>query len=129
MTPESIRKLHILSRQLTEHLMSAALCAREIDEITQDPGTDGHNGAPGANGNGRSGKHAMPRPLVDEATLSVIWRGRSLHLGHTKCYWLLARLARRSSPRRLLSLRSGSGLRPSPALRPSKRQTRCTRLS
>ncbi len=95
MTPESIRKLHILSRQLTEHLMSAALCAREIDEITQDPGTDGHNGAPGANGNGRSGKHAMPRPLVDEATLSVIWRGRSLHLGHTKCYWLLARLARR----------------------------------
>ncbi len=38
---------------------------------------------------------AQPRPLVDEATLSVLWRGQALHLGHSKGFWVLARLARR----------------------------------
>ena len=38
---------------------------------------------------------AESRPLLDEATLSVIWRGKTLHLGHSKGFWLLASLARR----------------------------------
>lgn len=95
MTPENVRKLHVLSRQLNEHLMSAALCAKEIGQIAQANGNDGTGGEPATNGNGRNGKHAVPRPLVDEATLSVIWRTKTLCLGNTKEFSLLAHLARR----------------------------------
>ena len=96
MTPEKVRRLTMLSRQLTENLMSAALCAKEISEIARDEADDGPDGRPGANDNGhrRNGVNAQQRPLLDEATLSVIWRGRTLHLGHTQGFWLLARLAR-----------------------------------
>jgi DNA-binding response OmpR family regulator len=34
------------------------------------------------------------RPIVDEATFSVTWRGRTCFLGNTLLYWLFARLAR-----------------------------------
>lgn len=95
MTPENIRKLHVVTRQLTEHLMSAALCAKEIGGIAQDPSNNGHGAAAGSNGIGRNGKHNAPRPLLDEATLSVIWRDRALYLGYTKEFRLLAHLARR----------------------------------
>ena len=97
MTPEKVRKLNILSRQLTESLMNAALCAKEIGEITRAEIEDDTGGRPGADGNGhrRNGVKSQQRPLLDEATLSVIWRGRTLHLGHTQGFWLLARLARR----------------------------------
>jgi hypothetical protein len=95
MTPEKVRKFSLLARQLTECLMSAALCAKEIGEIARAE-IDDDIGGPGANGNGHRGNGAKPqrRPLLDEATLSVIWRGRTLHLGHTQGFWLLARLAR-----------------------------------
>lgn len=94
MTPENARKLHVLSRQLTEYLMSATLCAKEIGQIAQAAGDDGHVSTPGANGNGRS---TAPRPLLDEATLSVIWRDHVLRLGYTKEFRLLAHLARRAN--------------------------------
>lgn len=97
MTPEKVRKLHVLHRQLTEHLMSAALCANEIGELTQDPGSPVHGGTPTANGNGHNGKRAPLRPLLDEATLSVIWRDQALCLGYTKEFRLLAHLARRAN--------------------------------
>ncbi|MCX5684110.1 MAG: winged helix-turn-helix domain-containing protein [Planctomycetota bacterium] len=96
MTPENARKLKLLSSQLTESLMNAALCAKEIGEIARAE-IDDTDGGPGASGNGhrRNRANAQQRPLLDEATLSVIWRGRTLHLGHTQGFWLLARLARR----------------------------------
>ncbi len=96
MTPEKVRKLNLLSRQLTEGLMSAALCAKEISEIARDELDDDADGRPAANvdGHRRNGVKTQQRPLLDEATLSVIWRGRTLHLGHTQGFWLLARLAR-----------------------------------
>ncbi len=96
MTPEKVRKLSILSRQLSESLMRAALCTKEISEIARDETDAAADGRPDANGNGRrrSGVKTQQRPLLDEATLSVIWRGRTLHLGHTQGFWLLARLAR-----------------------------------
>ncbi|MCY2924921.1 MAG: hypothetical protein NT031_05695, partial [Planctomycetota bacterium] len=91
MTPESVRKLGLLSRQLSASLMSAALCAKEIGEITRAE-TDDTGGLPGANVNRHPRKdgNAQQRPLLDEATLSVIWRGRTLHLGHgeaERCIW------------------------------------------
>ena len=96
MTPEKARKLNLLSRQLTESLMSAALCANEIGEIARDEIDDHAGGRPSANGSGhrRNGLKTPQRPLLDETTLSVIWGGKSLHLGHTQGFWLLARLAR-----------------------------------
>ena len=36
----------------------------------------------------------VERPLLDESTLSVIWKGKSLHLGNTLAFRLLERLAR-----------------------------------
>ena len=99
MTPEKARKLNILSRQLTESLMSASLCAKEIDEIAHAQPDNNFDRNPGAsrNGHGRNGSKAIHRPLLDEATLSVTWKGRTLHLGHTQGFWLLTRLARRAN--------------------------------
>lgn len=53
MTPEKVHKLNMLSRQLTQSLMSAALCAREISEIARTLMDVDAGGGPGANGNGR----------------------------------------------------------------------------
>jgi DNA-binding response OmpR family regulator len=96
MTPEKVCRLNILSRQLTESLMSAALCAKEIGEIAYAEIDDDTDGRPDARVDGRrsNGVNTQQRPLLDEATLSVIWRGRTLHLGHTQGFWLLGRLAR-----------------------------------
>ena len=92
MTAENSRRLVLLSRQLNEHLMSAALCQREINAIAHAEANhhDGGNGqarlpSPSENGT---------RPLMDESTLSVMWHGRTLHLGNTQGFWLLTRLLR-----------------------------------
>lgn len=79
--------------------MSAALCAKEIGEIAQAQPEDNHHGNISSinNGNGRNGSKTAHRPLLDEATLSVAWNGRTLHLGHTQGFWLLTRLARRAN--------------------------------
>jgi DNA-binding response OmpR family regulator len=96
MTPEKSQKLFVLSRQLTESLMNAALCAKEISEIANTQGSDGSHANVVINGNGHQHNGSqIHRPFLDEATLSVIWRGRTLHLGHTKGFWLLSRLVRR----------------------------------
>ena len=36
----------------------------------------------------------VERPLLDESTLSVSWKGKALHLGNTLAFRLLERLAR-----------------------------------
>jgi DNA-binding response OmpR family regulator len=97
MTIEKTRKLKVLSRQLTENLMSAALCAKEIDALANDHVEDEIAPSLVASGNGQHRHEAKTkhRPLLDEATLSVVWRGKTLHLGHTRGFWLLTRLAKR----------------------------------
>ena len=97
MTPDDVRKLVVLSRQLTENLMSAALCAKEFSTIVCSETSDYRDGKAVANGNCQYPKPVQDhsRPLMDESTLSVIWQGKTRHLGHTQGYWLLARLARR----------------------------------
>ncbi len=99
MTAVQIRQLTILSRQLTENLMSAAICAKEISLITQSLADASSRHSTVADDNGRrlNKAPAVIRPLLDEAALSVIWRGKTLHLGHSKGFWLLARLARRTN--------------------------------
>lgn len=97
MTTEKARKLNIFSQQLTEFLMSAALCAREIDEIIQDQ-SDEEAGCDAHREQRREHEpKARLRPLMDEATLSLIWRDHPLYLGYTKEFRLLQHLARRAN--------------------------------
>lgn len=91
MTTDPASRLDVLCRQLTESIMGAALCAKEIATIVRDM-HDG--GAPRVNGQQSGGRSSPGRPLLDEATLSVLWNGKALHLGHTHGFWLLARLSR-----------------------------------
>ena len=71
--------------------MGAALCAKELASVVREM----HDPLPvRANGNAVGGRGMLGRPILDEATLSVVWNGRVLHLGHTQGFWLLARLSR-----------------------------------
>lgn len=97
MTPQTGRRVAILTSQLAETLMTAALCAEEIRaavlaELDDDGGStcllDRHGLAPAQ-------PDDQQRPLLDESTMCVIWRGITLHLGHTLAFRLLRRLARR----------------------------------
>lgn len=97
MTADTIRRLDALAGQLTEILMTAAICAQEIHAIARAECDDDSHAYPG-----RQTARLKPgmaqdeqRPLLDESTLSVIWKSRTLHLGHTLAFGLLARLARR----------------------------------
>lgn len=87
------RRLEALCRQLNEIIMGAALCATEIASIVNSMHDRG--GTAGATPNGQHlDRRHTGRPLMDESTLSVMWNGKMLHLGHTQGFWLLARLAR-----------------------------------
>jgi hypothetical protein len=97
MTPDKARRLDVLASQLAEALMTAAICAQEIrsvarTELDDDAHTDRERSAAGL---APRLAHHRQRPLLDESTLSVIWKGKTLHLGHTIAFRLLARLARR----------------------------------
>ncbi len=87
-------RLDVLCRQLTENLMGAALCAKEIATIVREMRDGGAPSAGSTNGQHRGGRDTPGRPLLDEATLSVVWNGKVLRLGHTQGFWLLTRLAR-----------------------------------
>jgi DNA-binding response OmpR family regulator len=92
MTAENVRRLVLLSRQLNECLMSAALCTKELGAIAHAE-TDHHDGGNGQTRRPLSSENSV-RPLMDESTLSVMWNGQTLHLGNTQGFWLLTRLLR-----------------------------------
>jgi DNA-binding response OmpR family regulator len=97
MTPDNVRRLDALASQLAEVLMTAAICAQEIHAVVRTECEDDLHTDLGRSGNGMGPRpaHHMQRPLLDDSTLSVIWKGKTLHLGHTLAFGLLARLARR----------------------------------
>jgi hypothetical protein len=84
MTADNVRRFV----ELSENLTSAAQCARELTAIVL---------AEAANGSGLrlNPPRSHSQPLMDESTLSVIWSGKTLYLGNTHGYRLLARLAQR----------------------------------
>jgi DNA-binding response OmpR family regulator len=86
------QRIDRLAGQLAEILMAAAICAKELRTEVRDEIEEGHL-APGAAA--ESDVKRIGRPLMSESTLSVLWNGRSLHLGHTIYFRLLERLARR----------------------------------
>ena len=92
MTVGTVQRVGRLAAQLIETLMTAAICAEEI-RAAVDAEHDGNSHAvarsfPGLKPNGQ-------RPLLDDSTLCVIWKGRSLRLGHTMAFRVLERLSRR----------------------------------
>jgi DNA-binding response OmpR family regulator len=96
MTPDKVRRLDALASQLSEALMTAAICAQEIHALVRTHIDSEMHIEPGRTANGSA--HFVQdrqRPLLDESTLSVLWNDKTLHLGHTLAYRLLARLARR----------------------------------
>jgi DNA-binding response OmpR family regulator len=97
MTTQKVQRLAQLTNQLAETLMTAAICAEELrTEIHAElDGGDGVLAGHSRDGLGRDLSHANQRPWLDQSTLSVRWNGKSLHLGHTRAFWLLDRLARR----------------------------------
>lgn len=95
MSKQLTLQLDQLAKQLADSLMNAVICAEEIRSIIRaelDRDEYGH---------GAENQLLPPfpkskrRPLLDESTLSVFWKGRSVHLGQTLCFRLLDRLARR----------------------------------
>lgn len=97
MTPDNARRLIALTSQLAETFMNAAICVQEIRAVVSAELDD--DAVPSS---GNTGPELAPivsrqkqRPLLDDSTLSVIWKGKRLHLGNTNHFQLLKRLARR----------------------------------
>ena len=94
MVQEQTQRVADLAQQLTETLMTAALCADEIRAIVQ-VALDSHS----AVGWGRSQdakRRILPpqRPLVDSSTFSVHWEGKTCSLRRTILFRLAERLLR-----------------------------------
>lgn len=68
--------------------MTAALCADELRSIVRNE----HDGRVWTSPNGSTSRGE--RPMLDESTMCVLWRGQSVHLGHTVAFRFLQRLAR-----------------------------------
>ena len=95
MNSEKVQRLAQLATQLSETLMTAAICAQEIrsEIIAEQDAWDAK--AVGGDADGRRrGSSMTSRPLLDQTTLRVCWNGKSLHLGHTRAFSLLDRLSR-----------------------------------
>jgi DNA-binding response OmpR family regulator len=92
MTRAQAQRLTLLTTQMTEHLMTAAICAEELRAAVHAE----------LDGDGSMHAEAVPdrmsvnqRPFVDRSTLSVWWAGKRCHLGFSVLFRLIERLSRR----------------------------------
>ena len=95
MSPDKALRLDALTSQISETIMTVALCAQEIRSLVRAELDGDAQARPRPSGAQLVATCRHQRPLLDESTLSVIWKGRTLRLGHTVSFRLLARLARR----------------------------------
>jgi DNA-binding response OmpR family regulator len=97
MNAHKVQRLAKLTNQLAETLMTAAICAEEIrTEIHAELDvTDTNTGCGWGETTLPNSSGVSRRPILDQSTLCVQWNAKSLHLGHTRAFWLLARLSRR----------------------------------
>lgn len=73
--------------------MTAALCADELRAVVRNE----DNGRTWSSPNGSAwvgDPTRRQRPILDESSMCVIWKERSVHLGHTVAFRFLQRLAR-----------------------------------
>lgn len=97
MNQEKIERLAQLANQLTETLMTAAICAKEM-RATIIAEIDGGGSVRRGRDSSRLGTDSAGtnhRPIVDHSTLSLSWDGRICHLGYTVLFRLADRLSRR----------------------------------
>jgi DNA-binding response OmpR family regulator len=95
MTSEKVQRLAHLADQLTETIMTAAICAKELRstiraELDSEVAVRRHRSGDGLICSGMD-----ERPIVDHSTLSVSWAGKSCHLGYTVLFRLADRISRR----------------------------------
>ncbi len=97
MTREKTRQLAQLANNLTEILMTAAICAEKIRatvmtelEISRALHDKHSNDAPPSEP--VSANHG---PIVDHSTFSLAWHGKTCYLGYTVLFRLADRLSRR----------------------------------
>ena len=95
MTPQTARRIIMLAGQLSDALMTASLCAEEIRGAILANLDDGGEAYAPPQGSRLPASDQQQRPLLDEPTMSVIWKGASLHLDHGVPFKLLCRLAHR----------------------------------
>ena len=93
MTPQYLRRLSALSGQLADNLMAAVLCAEEIRGVVREHVDD--ESAPRSFHAGSALTGRPERPVLNESTKRVDWKGKSAHLGHTLYFQILERIARR----------------------------------
>lgn len=102
MDADTTRRLNALAGQLAEALMTAALCAREIQAAVRteaDEADLGHRPDECVPKPPHPGAH--PHPVVDRSRFEVTLAGRTCRLGNTIPFRFLARLA--ESPGRYVS--------------------------
>jgi len=91
---EKTQQLADLTAQLSEILMTAAVCADEMRAILVLE-IDSHTGARcGRSQDGKLREPSRGRPLVDSSTFSVFWAGKSCRLRRTMLFRLAERLVR-----------------------------------
>jgi DNA-binding response OmpR family regulator len=96
MTTLKIQQLAKLAKRLAEILTTAAICVEEI-RIEINAEFDSTNSGVVPDSDTATLSKAPPinqRPILDQSTLCVMWKGKSLHLGHTRAFGLLDRLSR-----------------------------------
>lgn len=93
MDADKAQRLNALAGQLAEALMTAAICAQEIQAAARTEIDEAELGQRPAGLVPRP-PNSVERPLLDESTLSVTWKGKALYLGNTLAFRLLERLAR-----------------------------------
>ena len=94
MTRDKAQRLAKLLNQLTEMLMTVAICTQEIRSAVHAE-LDGVNGDLCGRSEPLQSAVQGQRPILDVSTLCVSWDGRSIHLGNTIGFRFLDRIARR----------------------------------
>lgn len=129
MNPEKTQRLADLAEQLSDALMTAALCADEARAIVQAE-LDSHSFV--GWGRPQNARHRNPppkRPLVDSSTFSVCWAGRTCSLRRTILFRLAQRLARHPNqyitPDQLLRDVWDGGVKSPDTIRSAVRHLRC----
>lgn len=88
MTSQQLERLVYLTSQLAERLMTASICADEIRSTLL---------AASSNSEALDRRileaPSNMRPVLDQSTFSVIWRGKKVEIGHNRSFWILRRLA------------------------------------
>src|SRR5208282_1259287 len=95
MNPQKAQRLVQLTNQMAEMLMTVARCANDVRTEVQAE-FDGDAAMPGQRVGGRSSTSVLrvtQRPILDQSTLCVVWKGKSAHLGNTLAFRLLERLS------------------------------------